>query len=83
MKMIPTPLDFSSRMSSKSFRTSSSSSEDVGSSRMRILQSISIARAIAIICWTASEQLESCWVGLAGIPREFSSCVVFAFIRFH
>ncbi len=39
----------------KSFSTSRSSSEEVGSSRISTLQSISTARAIAIICCNASE----------------------------
>ncbi len=82
IKMIPTPRSFSSRMRTKSFCTSSSSREDVGSSSMRILQSISTARAIAIICCTAIEQLESSWTGLAGILRDSSSCTAFWFICF-
>ena len=54
-KMMPTPFSFKLRIIVKSFSTSRSSSEEVGSSRMRTLQSISTARAIAIICCSASE----------------------------
>ena len=53
--MIPTPFSFSLRIMVKSFSTSRSSSEEVGSSRISTLQSISTARAIAIICCNASE----------------------------
>ena len=52
--------------SSASFWTSCSSREEVGSSRMRTLHSISTARAIATICCTAMEQEPSCCLGLAG-----------------
>ncbi len=30
---------------------------------------MSTARAMATICCTAMEQVPSCWVGLAGMPR--------------
>ena len=67
MKMMPTPRALSSRISEKSFSTSRSSSEEVGSSRISTLHSISIARAMATICCTASEHVASCCVDLAGM----------------
>ena len=57
-------------MRPKSFCTSCSSREEVGSSRMSTLHSISTARAMATICCTAMEQLPSCCLGLAGMPRD-------------
>ena len=48
--IIPTPRLLRSSMSLNSFSTSCSSSEEVGSSRISTLQSISTARAIATIC---------------------------------
>ncbi len=81
-KTMPTPRDLRSRMRENSFRTSSSSRDEVGSSRTRILQSMSTARAMAIICWTASEQPESGWVAPAGMPSDSRSAVARAFIRF-
>ena len=67
-------------MSLKSFSTSCSSRDDVGSSRMSTLHSISTARAMATICCTAMEQLDSCCVGAAGMPRELRSFFASAFI---
>ena len=52
---IATPFSFSCRIRTNSFSTSWSSREDVGSSKISTLQSISTALAIAIICWSASE----------------------------
>ena len=48
--IIPTPRLLRSSISLNSFSTSCSSSEEVGSSRISTLQSISTARAIATIC---------------------------------
>ena len=59
MKMMPMPLSFSSRMTEKSSCTSFSSSEEVGSSRIRILALMSTARAMETICCTAVEYWES------------------------
>ena len=56
-------------MSPKSFSTSDSSKEEVGSSRISTLQSMSTARAMATICWIAMEQSDSCCCARAGIPR--------------
>ena len=52
---MPTPCSFSWSIILKSFSTSLSSREEVGSSRIRALQSMSTARAMAIICWRARE----------------------------
>ena len=69
-------------MSPNNFSTSCSSREDVGSSRISTLQSISTARAIATICWIAIEQLESCCVAFAGISSDFRILSASAFIFF-
>ena len=79
---MPTPRAFKSRMSLNSIATSLSSREDVGSSRIRTLHSVSTARAMATICCTASEQLPSCCLGRAGIPRLSSSAPAFLSISF-
>ena len=54
-KMMPTPRSRSWRIRLKSFSTSESSREEVGSSRISTLHSISTARAMAIICCSARE----------------------------
>ena len=54
-KRMPTPLARRSRISRKSLATSCSSREEVGSSRISTLQSMSTARAMATICCTAME----------------------------
>ena len=71
--------------------TSLSSSEEVGSSRISTLQFMSTARAMATICCTASEQLDSSCAARAGMPRlsrisvaRFSysfQCTMFLFVR--
>ena len=68
-KMMPTPRSLSWRIMPKSLSTSDSSSDEVGSSRMRTLQSMSTARAMATICCMAIEQLPSCCLALTGMPR--------------
>ena len=62
-KIIPTPSSRSLLISTNSFSTSSSSSEEVGSSRISTRHFISTARAIAIICWIAIEHSSSICVG--------------------
>ena len=53
--MMPMPSAFSSRMTLNSNCTSFSSSEEVGSSRISILDSMFTARAMDTICWMAVE----------------------------
>ena len=62
-KIIPTPSSRSLLISTNSFSTSSSSSDEVGSSRISTRHFISTARAIAIICWIAMEHSSSICVG--------------------
>ena len=82
-KMMPTPLALKSFISPNSFSTSDSSKEEVGSSKISTLQSISTALAMATICWTAMEQSESCWFAFAGIPRFSRIRSASAFIFLH
>ena len=81
-KIIPTPSPRSLRISTNSFSTSSSSREEVGSSRIRTLHFISTARAIAIICWIATEHSSSIWVGGTLMFRLSRSFAERAFISF-
>ena len=78
--MMPTPLAFRLRIRPKSFSTSLSSREEVGSSRIRTLHSMSTALAMAIICWTAMEQPDSCILALAGMSRDSRILLVSRFI---
>ena len=78
--MIPTPCALRSLINLNKRATSLSSKEEVGSSRIRTLHSISTARAIATICWTAREHVPSCCAAFAGmfnfckISSAFFSC---------
>ena len=81
-KMIPTPSSRSLRIRTNSFSTSSSSREEVGSSRIRTLHFISTARAIAIICWIATEHSSSICVGGTLMFRLSRSFAERAFISF-
>ena len=60
MKTMAMPCSFSWRTIVKSCWTSSESRLDVGSSRIRTSAEMSMARAIATICCTAIEYLDSC-----------------------
>ena len=80
--IIPTPSDFRRFIKTKSFSTSSSSREDVGSSRIRTLHFISTALAIAIICWFAIEHSPRFCVGDTSILRSFNIFADFLFIVF-
>ncbi len=51
--MMQMPCLFRSRIRSKSLLVSASFSEEVGSSKMRILQSIEMDLMISTICWSA------------------------------
>ena len=79
-KIIPTPSALNFRIRTNNFWTSSSSKEDVGSSKIKTRHFISTALAIAIICWIAKEHSSKLWVGATWISRFFKTSADFRFI---
>ena len=79
-KIIPTPWSFSLRINTNNFSTSSSSRDDVGSSKINTWHFISTALAIAIICCFAIEHSSNLSVARASIDKLFSNAADFLFI---